>query len=183
MEEDNMTRKTFYGTHRGEFWGVPPTGRQVTIDLMDVVRIADDQIVEHWNVVDWIGLMHQLQAASTPGATRPSARAPTAELARATGALPGQRANILPAHARRARPGRHAARQPGRPDRQGCPTRAVRCRRHLRRHPTLGRDTNGKSIVAINRDADSPAARQADLTTGSAPRSGPCARTGHQGDQ
>jgi steroid delta-isomerase-like uncharacterized protein len=63
-----MTRKTFYGTHRGEFWGIPPTGKQVTIDLIDILRITDGQMVEHWNVVDWMGLMQQLEA-TPPTAT------------------------------------------------------------------------------------------------------------------
>lgn len=57
-----MTRKIFYGTHRGEFRGVPPTGKQVTIDVIDIVRIANGQMVEHWNVIDWMGLMQQLEA-------------------------------------------------------------------------------------------------------------------------
>jgi steroid delta-isomerase-like uncharacterized protein len=56
-----MTRKTFHGTHRGTFWGIPPTGKQVTIDLIDILRITDGQMVEHWNLVDWMGLMQQLE--------------------------------------------------------------------------------------------------------------------------
>jgi steroid delta-isomerase-like uncharacterized protein len=62
-----MTRKSFSGTHRGEFWGIPPTGKQVTIDLIDILRITDDQMVEHWNLVDWMGLMQQLQTTPRPG--------------------------------------------------------------------------------------------------------------------
>ena len=69
-----MTRKTFYGTHRGEFWGIPPTGKKVTIDLIDILRITDGQMVEHWNLVDWMGLMQQLQAIPPP---RPAAIDPT----------------------------------------------------------------------------------------------------------
>ena len=57
-----VTRKTFYGTHRGEFRGVPPTGKQVGIDIIDIVRIANGQIAEHWNVTDWMGFLEQLQA-------------------------------------------------------------------------------------------------------------------------
>ena len=58
-----MTRKTFCGTHRGEFRGVSPTGRQVSIDI---VRIANGQMVEHWSAIDWLGLMQQLEATAGP---------------------------------------------------------------------------------------------------------------------
>jgi predicted ester cyclase len=57
------TYKTFTGTHDGEFFGVPPTGRRATIAVMDFVRYEDGRIAEHWNVVDVAGLMAQLGAA------------------------------------------------------------------------------------------------------------------------
>ena len=59
------TRKSFHGRHDGDFMGIPPTGRDVRIDLIDIVRIADGRIVEHWNVVDQLGLMRQLGALPT----------------------------------------------------------------------------------------------------------------------
>jgi steroid delta-isomerase-like uncharacterized protein len=55
------TYKTFTGTHEGELLGVPPTGRRVTIRVMDFVRHRDGQIVEHWNIVDVAGLLAQMQ--------------------------------------------------------------------------------------------------------------------------
>jgi steroid delta-isomerase-like uncharacterized protein len=57
-----VTRKTFHGRHVGDFMGIPATGRQVSIDVIDIVRIADGRIVEHWNVVDQLGLLRQLGA-------------------------------------------------------------------------------------------------------------------------
>jgi len=54
------TRKMFRGTHRGEFFGKPAAGKPVAIQVMDIVRIKDGKIVEHWNVVDVAGLMAQL---------------------------------------------------------------------------------------------------------------------------
>ena len=54
------TRKTFHGTHRSEFFGKPGSGKKVAIQVMDIVRIKDGKIAEHWNVVDVAGLMAQL---------------------------------------------------------------------------------------------------------------------------
>lgn len=55
-----VTRKAFQATHQGEFAGIPPTGKAVTINLTDIVRIANGQIAEHWVVIDQLGLMQQL---------------------------------------------------------------------------------------------------------------------------
>jgi steroid delta-isomerase-like uncharacterized protein len=43
-----VTRKVFRGTHRGELLGVPPTGREVEIHVIDIVRVHDGRIVGHW---------------------------------------------------------------------------------------------------------------------------------------
>ena len=56
------TRKTFHGTHRGEFMGIAPTGREVAFDVIDIVRVHDGTMREHWNVVDAMALMTQLGA-------------------------------------------------------------------------------------------------------------------------
>ena len=55
-----MTYKMFTGTHTGEFMGIPPTGARVRFAVMDIVRLADGQIVEHWGLVDQAGLLRQL---------------------------------------------------------------------------------------------------------------------------
>jgi predicted ester cyclase len=57
-----VTRKVFHGTHLGAFQGIEPTGREIEINLIDIVRLADGQIVEHWNCVDRLGLLAQLGA-------------------------------------------------------------------------------------------------------------------------
>ena len=58
------TYKTFTGTHEGELMGIAPTGRRVTIRVMDFVRYRDGQLSEHWNIVDVAGLMGQLDAGT-----------------------------------------------------------------------------------------------------------------------
>jgi steroid delta-isomerase-like uncharacterized protein len=66
-EEDKVaTRKTFHGSHQGEFMGIPPTGQQVSMGLIDIVRIADGRVVEHWSVGDNLGMMQQLGIVPRP---------------------------------------------------------------------------------------------------------------------
>ena len=61
------TRKTFHGTHQGEFMGILPTGQQVSMGLIDIVRIADGRVVEHWSMGDNLGMMQQLGIVPRPG--------------------------------------------------------------------------------------------------------------------
>lgn len=60
-------RWTATGTHRGEFEGVPATGKQVTMAGMSLCRMEDSQIHEMWNVWDSLGLMQQIGVALSPG--------------------------------------------------------------------------------------------------------------------
>jgi steroid delta-isomerase-like uncharacterized protein len=50
------------GTHKGDFMGVPATGRTVEIKGMDIIRVKDGKVVEHWGLTDSMGLMQQLGA-------------------------------------------------------------------------------------------------------------------------
>jgi predicted ester cyclase len=65
-------RKGEPGTHLGPFLGIEPTGREVEIHVIDIVRVADGRIVAHWNCVDRLGLLAQLGAL--PGAAANAAR-------------------------------------------------------------------------------------------------------------
>ena len=56
------TRYTGRGTHRGEFLGVPPTGKQASWTGIEIDRIEEDKIVESWVNTDELGLMQQLGA-------------------------------------------------------------------------------------------------------------------------
>jgi steroid delta-isomerase-like uncharacterized protein len=55
-----VTRKSLRGTHLGDFLGIPPTGKAVSLEVIDILRLVDGKIAEHWNTVDLLGLMHQL---------------------------------------------------------------------------------------------------------------------------
>ena len=52
----------FTVTHKGEFQGIPPTNKKVNIRSADVYRIENEKIVEHWDVVDQLNLLHQTGA-------------------------------------------------------------------------------------------------------------------------
>ena len=62
-----VTRLTFYGTHTGSFLGIPPTGKRVAISGINIIRIADNQVVEAWAIADNLGLMRQLGIIQAQG--------------------------------------------------------------------------------------------------------------------
>lgn len=61
-----VTRVAVRGTHRGEFQGIPATGKHVTIVGIGIHRIADGRIVEHWPQPDLLGLLQQLGVVAAP---------------------------------------------------------------------------------------------------------------------
>jgi steroid delta-isomerase-like uncharacterized protein len=61
------TRWTVSGTHRGEFMGLPATGRRFTITGMSIYRVAGGKIVEGWVNDDSLGMLQQLGALPAPG--------------------------------------------------------------------------------------------------------------------
>ena len=60
-------RVAFHGTHRGEFQGIPPTGKEVAFTSMEFNRVVGGQVEEHWVELDLLGLMQQLGAIPEPG--------------------------------------------------------------------------------------------------------------------
>jgi predicted ester cyclase len=48
------------GTNRGSVMHRPPTGKKMSIDVIDIVRLMNGKIVEHWGVPDQLGMMLQL---------------------------------------------------------------------------------------------------------------------------
>ena len=55
-------RITMSGTHKGEFMGLPPTGKRFEIEGIDIIRVRDGLVTEHWGVTDALALMQQLGA-------------------------------------------------------------------------------------------------------------------------
>ena len=60
-EDDRiMTFSTWTGTHQGEFMGIPPTGRKVTVEAWTLDRYRDNQLTESRIIMDIAGLLTQL---------------------------------------------------------------------------------------------------------------------------
>jgi steroid delta-isomerase-like uncharacterized protein len=57
-----VAHATFSGTQRGEFMGVPASGRRVEVEVIDIFRIAGGKVAEHWGVMDQMTMMEQLGA-------------------------------------------------------------------------------------------------------------------------
>ena len=56
------TFKTYHGTHRGEFFGIAPTGKVIQFETVDAMRLQNGQITDHWGVANLFSLMAQLGA-------------------------------------------------------------------------------------------------------------------------
>ncbi len=67
--EDNKTviRYTFQGTHEGEFSGVPPTEKNITVTGIVIIDVANGKIQEMWNTFDNLGALIQLEGIELPG--------------------------------------------------------------------------------------------------------------------
>ncbi len=61
IAEDQVAVHTIMrGTHKGDFFGLAPTGKTVEISQMQIERIQDGKIIEHWRVTDELSMMRQL---------------------------------------------------------------------------------------------------------------------------
>lgn len=68
VEGDKVVyRWTIRGTHKVEFNGIAPTGKQVAMNAISINRISGGKIVEEWEITDELGLMQQLGIVPPPG--------------------------------------------------------------------------------------------------------------------
>jgi predicted ester cyclase len=68
IAEDDVVaaRFTMRGVHRGELMGMAPTGKEVTVTGMDIIRFKDGKGVEHWANQDDLGMMRQFGLLPAP---------------------------------------------------------------------------------------------------------------------
>ena len=64
MTDGNLeaARTIVAGTHEGELMGVAATGKSVEFESIDIIRVEDGKVAEHWGVTDTMSLMQQLGA-------------------------------------------------------------------------------------------------------------------------
>ncbi len=55
-------RTILTGTHKGEFMGVAASDKAVEFETIDIIRLEDGKVAEHWGVTDVMSLMQQLGA-------------------------------------------------------------------------------------------------------------------------
>jgi SnoaL-like polyketide cyclase len=55
-----ITYKTYYGTHEGLLLGVAPTHRRIHFETVDVMRVQNGKITDHWGVGNLLSLMQQI---------------------------------------------------------------------------------------------------------------------------
>jgi steroid delta-isomerase-like uncharacterized protein len=61
-----VSRVVTRGTHKGDFQGIPATGKKVKTEGIDILRFANGKAVERWGVFDNLGLLQQLGAIPEP---------------------------------------------------------------------------------------------------------------------
>jgi predicted ester cyclase len=58
-----VQRLSARGTQKGEFQGIPATGKQAVWSEIHIARLLNGKVIEHWGVVDELGMMQQLGLA------------------------------------------------------------------------------------------------------------------------
>jgi len=67
-EEDKVwVRVKVTGTHKGEYRGLAPTGKKITVTYVGIHRIADGKVVERWSVYDMLDFYRQLGVVEYKG--------------------------------------------------------------------------------------------------------------------
>jgi steroid delta-isomerase-like uncharacterized protein len=59
-DEAAIARVIMTGTHRGDLFGIAPTGRRIRVNQINIEHIRNGRIAEHWRVTDELSLMRQL---------------------------------------------------------------------------------------------------------------------------
>ena len=61
-----IARVTLRGTHQGELLGLAPTGRKVAYEAIDISRIVNGKMIEHWGIPDYLTMFTQLGIKAGP---------------------------------------------------------------------------------------------------------------------
>jgi len=64
-----VTRLTASGTMRGDFAGMPATGKHAIWTEIHIMRVTNEHVVEQWSLVQELGMLVQLGVIQAPGRT------------------------------------------------------------------------------------------------------------------
>ena len=56
------TRKFFHGTQKGEFMGIPPSNKEVVMNVIDIIKLHNGKFTDHWNVLDMSNVVAQISS-------------------------------------------------------------------------------------------------------------------------
>ncbi len=66
-EEDKVVvRGVVHLTQLKDFQGIPPSGKEMAVQFIDIVRLANGQNAEEWLSLDTLGMMQQLGVVPPP---------------------------------------------------------------------------------------------------------------------
>ena len=57
-----VIRMTWRGTHLGDFYGIPASGKQITCTSIGIDRLENGKVVEGWGELDMLGMMKTMQS-------------------------------------------------------------------------------------------------------------------------
>jgi steroid delta-isomerase-like uncharacterized protein len=62
IEEGNrvVVYLTYKGTHKGNYMGLKGSGKKIEFKAVDIIRVKDGKMTEHWGVLDVLGMLEQL---------------------------------------------------------------------------------------------------------------------------
>ncbi len=55
-----VTRKILHATHSGDFMGIVPSNKKVSIHVIDIIRLSDGRYVEHWGMSNLADIVKEL---------------------------------------------------------------------------------------------------------------------------
>jgi predicted ester cyclase len=73
VEGDVVTTfKTYHGTHKGDFLGHSGTGKQVSFETVDAMKVVGGKITEHWGVANLYSVLQQIGAIAPLPSAEPA---------------------------------------------------------------------------------------------------------------
>jgi predicted ester cyclase len=63
---NTIAASTATGTQKGDFNGAPASGKSFSIEVIDILRLANGKVIEHWGISDDAAMMRQLGITPPP---------------------------------------------------------------------------------------------------------------------